>query len=150
MEFLILSIRIICITIVLISVFLCGFCLVIQFCLTLRDSMDCSLPGSSVHVIFPGKNTGVGCHFLLQGIFLTQGLNPGLLHCRQILYHLSHQGSPQFSSVTQLCLTLCDTMDCSTPGFPVLHYLLEFVQTHWASLVVRMAKNPSAMRETWV
>ena len=35
----------------------------------------------------PGKNTGVGCHFLLQGIFLTQGLNPCLLHCRWILYH---------------------------------------------------------------
>ena len=34
---------------------------------------------------FPGKNTGVGCHFLLQGIFLTQGLNPGLLHCSQTL-----------------------------------------------------------------
>ena len=34
----------------------------------------------------PGKNTGVGCHFLLQGIFPTQGSNPGLLHCRQILY----------------------------------------------------------------
>ena len=42
----------------------------------------------------PGKNTGVGCHSLLQGIFLTQGWNPGLLHCRQILYRLSHQGSP--------------------------------------------------------
>ena len=41
----------------------------------------------------PGKNTGVGCHSLLQGIFLTQGLNPRLLDCRQILYHLSHQGS---------------------------------------------------------
>ena len=41
-----------------------------------------------------GKNTGVGCHFLLQGNFLTQGLNLGLLHYRQILYHLSHQGSP--------------------------------------------------------
>ena len=41
-----------------------------------------------------GKNTGVGCHALLQGIFLTQGLNPGLLYCRQILYHLSHLGSP--------------------------------------------------------
>ena len=43
----------------------------------------------------PGKNTGVGCHSLLQGIFPTQGSNPGLLHCRHILYHLSHQGSPQ-------------------------------------------------------
>ena len=42
---------------------------------------------------FPGKNTGVGCYFLLQGIFLTQGLNPGLPHCRQTLYPLSHQGS---------------------------------------------------------
>ena len=41
----------------------------------------------------PGKSTGVGCHFLLQGIFLTQGSNPGLLHCRQMLYLLSHQGS---------------------------------------------------------
>ena len=39
----------------------------------------------------PGKNTGVGCHFLLQGLFPTQVLNPGLLHCRQTLYHLSHQ-----------------------------------------------------------
>ena len=38
----------------------------------------------------PGKNTGVGCHFLLQGIFLTLGSNPGLLHSRQILYCLSH------------------------------------------------------------
>ena len=38
---------------------------------------------------FPGKDTGVGCHFLLQGIFLSQGLNPGLLHCRQTLYQLS-------------------------------------------------------------
>ena len=38
---------------------------------------------------FPGKDTGVGCHFLLQGIFLSQGLNPGLLHCRQTLYGLS-------------------------------------------------------------
>ena len=42
----------------------------------------------------PGKNIGVSCHFLLQGIFLTQGLNLGLLNCRQILYCLSHQGSP--------------------------------------------------------
>ena len=42
-----------------------------------------------------GKNTGVSCHALLQGIFPTQELNPGLSHCRQILYHLSHQGSPR-------------------------------------------------------
>ena len=41
---------------------------------------------------FQGKSTGVGCHFLLQGIFPTQGSNPGLLRCRQTLYRLSHQG----------------------------------------------------------
>ena len=43
---------------------------------------------------FPNKNTEVGCHFLLQGIFPTQGSNLGLLHCGQILYQLSHLGSP--------------------------------------------------------
>ena len=57
-----------------------------QSCLTLCDSMDCSLPGSSVHGILQAR-VGVGCHFLLQGIFPTQGLNPCLLHCRQIFYH---------------------------------------------------------------
>ena len=40
----------------------------------------------------PGKNTGVDCYSLLQGIFPTEGLNLGLLHCRRILYHLSYQG----------------------------------------------------------
>ena len=67
-------------------------CLVVQSCLTLWNSMDCSLRGSSVYGDSPGKNTGVGCHALLQGIFPTQKLNPGLPHWRQILYHLSHQG----------------------------------------------------------
>ena len=69
--------------------------LVAQSCLTLGDLMDCGLPGSSAHGDSLGKNTRVGCHFLLQGIFPTQGLNPGLLNCRWILYHLSHQGSPR-------------------------------------------------------
>ena len=49
---------------------------------------------------FPGKNSGMDCHFLLQGIFLTQGLNLGLLHCRQILYHLSHQKVAVFMFIT--------------------------------------------------
>ena len=44
---------------------------------------------------FPGQNTGVGSFFLLQGIFPMQGLNPGIPHCRQILYQLSHKGSPR-------------------------------------------------------
>ena len=56
--------------------------------------MDYSLPGTSVHGIFQARISEVGCYFLLQGIVHTLGLNPGLLHCRQILYHLSHHGSP--------------------------------------------------------
>ena len=81
----------------------------------------------------PGKNTRLGCHFLLQGIFLNQGLNPGLPHCRQMLYHLSHKvtiSSVQFSSVTQSCPTLCHPMNQSTPGLPVHHQLPGFTQTH--------------------
>ena len=52
-----------------------------------------SLPGTYVHGNSPGKNTGMGCHSIIQGIFPVQGLNPHFLHCRQILYLLSHQGS---------------------------------------------------------
>ena len=66
---------------------------VAQSCLTLCDSMDCTSWNS------PGQNTGVGSLSLLQGSSQprdqTQGSNPGLLHCRQILYQLSHQGSPR-------------------------------------------------------
>ena len=69
------------------------FSSVTQSCPTLWDPIDCSLPGSSVHGDSPGKNTGVGCHALFQGIFPTKRLNPGLPHCRWIVYHLSHQGS---------------------------------------------------------
>ena len=57
--------------------------------------MDCNLLGSSVHGDSLGKNTGVGCHVLLRGIFPTQGSNLGLPLCRWILYHLSHQGSQE-------------------------------------------------------
>ena len=107
-------------------------------CLTLRDPMDCSWPGSSVHGILQArvlksvaisssrgssqprdqnlsllhflhwqvnslpfshwgssKDAGMGSYSLLQGIFPTQESNPGLLHCRQILYCLSHQGIPR-------------------------------------------------------
>ena len=63
----------------------------------LCDPMDCSPPCSAVHGILHGQsglNTGVACRFFLQGIFPTQGSNPSLLHFRQILYHLSPQGSP--------------------------------------------------------
>ena len=64
--------------------------LVTQLCPTLWNPMDCSPPGSFAHGISPGKKTGVGCHFLLQGIFLTQGWILAPLHCRQTHYYLSH------------------------------------------------------------
>ena len=67
-------------------------CLVSQSCLILCDPLDYSPPGTSVCGDSPGKNTGVGCHALLLGIFPTQGSNPGLLHCRWIPYQLSHNG----------------------------------------------------------
>ena len=57
--------------------------------------MDCNTPGPSAHGDSPGKNARDGCHALLQRIFPTQGSSPGLLHYKQILYRLSHQGSPR-------------------------------------------------------
>ena len=98
--------------------------LVIQLCPTLWDPMGCSLTDSCPWD-FLGKDTGVGCHSLPQGIFLTQGSNPGLLHCRQILYCLS---SIQFSCSVMPNSLL--THDCSTPGLPVHLQLPELAQTH--------------------
>ena len=66
-----------------------------QLCLILCSPVDRSLARLLCPWDFPGKDTRVGCHSLLQMIFLTQGSNPSLLPCRQILYHLSHQGSPE-------------------------------------------------------
>ena len=68
----------------------------------------------------PGQNTGVGSLSLLQGIFPTQGSNPGLPHGRWILYQLSHQGSPRRRKVKgKSHLTRCHPTDCSLPGFSV-------------------------------
>ena len=101
--------------------------LVAQSGLTLCDPMDCNPPGSSVHWDFPGKNTGVGCHFLLQGIFSTEGSNLSL--GKWVLYQLNYQGSleiiinefkkyehlhAQSWSHVQLFMTL-DTVACQAP-----------------------------------
>ena len=67
---------------------------VAQSCSTLCNPIHCSLPRLLCPQDSPGKNTGAGGHSLLQEIVLAQKLNPGLLNCRQILYHLSHQRSP--------------------------------------------------------
>ena len=91
------------------------------------------------------QNTEVGCHFFLQELFQTQGLNPHHLHCRWILYncatryticmqiytstHMTKTKLPNksvaFSSVAQSCLTHCHPMICSMPGFPVHCQLLD-------------------------
>ena len=89
-------------------------CLVTQLCLTLCNPMDYSQPGSSVHGDSPGKNIGVGCHALPQGIFPTQGLNPGLWHCRWILYHESPEKPKNTTGVSSL--SLLQGMDLPNPG----------------------------------
>ena len=88
-----------------------GMCLVAQSCLTLCDPMDCSPPGSSVPGDSLGKNTRVGYHALFQGISPTQGLNPGLPHCRRILSHLSHRGSTHVYT----CWSLSHVRRLATP-----------------------------------
>ena len=105
-------------------------CLVTQMCPTLCDHMDCSQSRSSVHGDSPGKNTGVGCHALLQGIFPTQGLNPGLPHCRQILYGLSWLH--QFSS---------KTVSLATEGENKIAVIINETATQPSS--------PGFSRETW-
>ena len=90
-------------------------CLVAQSCPALCDRMDCSLPGFSVHGDSLGKNIGVGCHVLLQGIFPTQGSNPGIPHCRWILYCLSHWG----------CGSLLFQIDQQNANWYTAQYLLD-------------------------
>ena len=85
--------------------FLDYVCLVVLSCLTLWDPMDYSLSSSSVHLDSPGKNTGVGCYALLQGIFPSQGLNPAFPQCRWILYHLSHREALDFLFEFLSCLS---------------------------------------------
>ena len=86
----------------------------------------------------PGMNTGGGSHSLLQGIFPTEGSNLGIPYCKQILYHLSHQGSPILSmcvlcSVTLVFPTLCHLMDCSPPGSSV-HKILQARILEWVAM----------------
>ena len=85
------------------------------------DHMDYNLPCSSVHGIL-GKNTGVGCHFLLQGIFLTQESNPGLPHCRQIFYEV-------------VCTLFSVILKCALGIFQVVLLVMEkAMSTHSSTL----------------
>ena len=98
-------------------------CSVARMCLTLCDPMNCSLPGSSVHGIFQARV--VEWVRLLAKTFFWQ---PGGLIEQLVAGQISI--SSVLSSVTMSCPTLCDPMDCSTPGFPVHHQLSELAQTH--------------------
>ena len=111
----------------------CAMHLVAQSCPTLCYPLDYSPPGSSVHGDFSGKSTGVGCHALLQGVFPTQGSNPGLPHCRWVLYRLSHRGRPRILEWVaypfsrgfpdpriELSVLQADSLPAELPGKPFL------------------------------
>ena len=95
---------------------------VTQSCPTLCDPTDCSLPGFSIHGIFPGKSTVVGCRFLRQGIFPTQGSNPGLPHCKQMLLPSEPGKSGRHLLVPSLKISFSDPIlhPWSGLGFPPL------------------------------
>ena len=101
---------------------------------------------------FLGKSSGVDCHFLLQGIFPTQGSNPGLPHCRQTLYQLNYQGSLNALQrkvlVAQSWPTFSNPMDCSLPGSSV-HRILEARILDW--IAISFSKESSQSRDwTWI
>ena len=110
-------------------------CLIAQLCLTLCYPIDCSLPRSSVHGDSPGQNNGVGCRFILQGIFPTHRSNPHLLRCRQILYHWATgeaQCLPWLTLKNTLLPGFCDLAkngcecSCSPPDFMLLNFPIPF------------------------
>ena len=150
-------------------------CLVARSCPTLCDTLDCSPPGSSVHGIFSGKNTGVGCPFLLREIFPTQGLNLHLLrllHCRQILYLVTmtldltvtlnfpeispsswfplppRQGFPGSSVGKESTCNAGDTSSLPGLGRSTGEGIGYPLQYSCASLVVQLVKSLPAMWET--
>ena len=103
------------------------------------NALSYSLPGSSVH----GKNTRVGCHFLLQGIFPIQELNSGLLHYRQILYQLSYKGSLKISLVIpHSCLVLR-----SFPIFDILSIICNLPR--WSLDIERKDSKVWDLKITW-
>ena len=83
-----------------------------------------SPPGFSVYGDSPGKNAGVGCHAFLQGIFLTQRLNPNLPHCRRILYCPRHLGSPGLSN---FCFWVPHTLVAVTLDFDLSTLLIQYL-----------------------
>ena len=101
------------------------FCYTMEFsylymcvCPTLSDTMDCSLPGSSLHEILQARILEWVASSCSRDLYMYVSPYVSILY----IYN--------FSSVAQLCLTLCSPMNRSTPGLPVHHHPLEFTQTH--------------------
>ena len=107
---------------------------VAQSCPTLCNLVDSYSPWNSLL-----QNTGVGTHSLLQGIFPTQGLNPGLPHCRQILYQVSHQGSPRILE----CIDYPFSSGSSNPGIePGVSCIAGRFFNNWAIREASMSLGP--------
>ena len=106
--------------------------LVAHSCKSLGNPLAVACGQAPPSMEFSRQEQWSGQPFPSPGDFPDQGIKATLLHCRQILYRLTHQGIllHQISSVAQLCLTLCDPIYCSTPRFPVHHQLPELAQTH--------------------
>ena len=102
-------------------------CVLAQLSPTLCNPMDCSLPGSSVHGNSPGKITGVGCHFLLQGIFPSQGMNLCLLH---LLHWQADSWETGYGRRYFICHWMCHT--------PTRWLFLSYCQTCWAIFCLRI------------
>ena len=106
-------------------------CLIAQLCLTFCDPMDCSPLGSSVHGDSLGKNTGVGCRALLQGIFPTQESNPGLPHCRPDSLPSEPPGKPKNTGVGSLATEQgspalqADSLLAELPGKPKMLFRIK-------------------------
>ena len=111
---------------------------VAQSCLTLSDPMDCNLLGSSVHGILQARVLEWGAFaFSMSPLMIHQRYFSFLSWCLAFPFDTFFEFPSLFilpicffMSVTQLCPTLCEPMNCSTPGLPVHHQLLEFTQTH--------------------
>ena len=110
-------------------------CSVAQSCLMLRDSMENVAYQAPLPMGFPGKNTGMGCHFPLQGIFLTQGWNPRLLHWQAGSLPLSHLGGPQPEGLSKKITNKEYWRGCGEEG-TLLHCWLEckLVQPLWRTV----------------
>ena len=119
-------------------------CSVTQLCLTLCDPLDCSLPGSSVHGIFH-KNTGVGCHFLPQGIFPTQGSNLHLLcllHWQADPLPLCLLGSLKKCTIPQMMLKHKNYCHEKTDQNPC-SYRMHIYVDNYLSLSIHTSIHPS-------